>query len=232
MALPRRWVARRISLRAFAAGQSCRHRRPFLRMGRRATALEDRSVAAPCVEGAVAGHGADLVIRWDLVEQARQNGAIALVAGGELHRPDVTGDSVHRQLDLAILASAVGAVLPRQPFPVAEEFDPCAVHQQVRWPRCTAGCTAARYLHFDGPLPAAQGRKIWNRPVEPGHRQDARHHPGCLPKRKPEQDLHHQAELDRGIREHRRSTITTSPGPQPHHGLVPPDQQRPVETTQ
>ena len=45
-----------------------------------AAAIPDGRVATPGVEGAVAGHGADLFIRWDLIQKVRQNGAVAFAA--------------------------------------------------------------------------------------------------------------------------------------------------------
>lgn len=48
-----------------------------------APSIEERGVTASGVEGAIAGYGPDLFIRWDLVEQVGQNGAVTLVARGE-----------------------------------------------------------------------------------------------------------------------------------------------------
>jgi hypothetical protein len=81
-----------------------------------AAAIQDCGMAAPGVKGAVAGHGADLFIRRDLIQQVRQYRAVPLTARGELHRPDVTGACIHRQMNLAVLAPAMRAVLARQPF--------------------------------------------------------------------------------------------------------------------
>src|SRR5690606_16307716 len=83
---------------------------------RRSTALEDRAMASPCVKSAIAGHGADLFIRRDLGQQVGQNGAVTLVARGELYCTDVAGGRIHRQVNLAILASALRAMLARKPF--------------------------------------------------------------------------------------------------------------------
>lgn len=57
-------------------------------------------MASPGAKGAIARYGADLLAIRDLVEQLRQNRAVALSAGGKLHRPDVAGRRVHLQLDL------------------------------------------------------------------------------------------------------------------------------------
>lgn len=83
----------------------------------RAAAIDDCGVTPPGVEGAVAGHGADLFIGRDLIQQIRQHRAVAFAARGELHRSDVAGGRVHRQMNLAVLAPAVRAVLARQPIP-------------------------------------------------------------------------------------------------------------------
>ena len=53
---------------------------PADRNDRRAATLEDRGVAASGVESPVAGHGADLLVWWELVQKVRQDGAVALVA--------------------------------------------------------------------------------------------------------------------------------------------------------
>ncbi len=113
-------------------------------------------------------------------------------------------------------------MLAREPFSIAEELDPCAVHQQVE----RTGRTAVRYLHRDAFLSAAQGRKVRHRPVEASHRQNTLHHPGRLSERKPEQDLHHEAELNGRIAEDCRPTVTPGPGTAPRHLFVQPDQQR------
>ena len=80
----------------------------------------------------------------DLVGQFRQDRAVAVAAGGELHRPDVRRGGVHRQMHLAPLAAALRPMLSGLPFAVAEEFDPprrfsrtggvhrLAVHEQVQ----------------------------------------------------------------------------------------------------
>ncbi|MPL90509.1 hypothetical protein SDC9_36560 [bioreactor metagenome] len=82
----------------------------------RAATRQDRRMASPGVKGAVARYGADLLAIRDLVEKLRQNWAVALSAGGELHRPDVACRGIHGQMDLAVLAAAVRAVLPGQPL--------------------------------------------------------------------------------------------------------------------
>ncbi|GHE02616.1 hypothetical protein U879_18720 [Defluviimonas sp. 20V17] len=79
----------------------------------------------------ITGHGADLLIRRDLIQEVRQDGAVALAAGREFHGQDVAGARVHRKMDLAVLASAVRAVLASEPLSIPEKLDPCAVDQQV-----------------------------------------------------------------------------------------------------
>ena len=88
-------------------------------------------MASPCVKGTVSGYGADLLIGRDLLRQVGQNRAVALVTRGEFDGTDVAGGRIHRQMDLAILAAALCAMPAGKPFPIAEEFDPGAVHQQV-----------------------------------------------------------------------------------------------------
>ena len=59
------------------------------RNGRGDLPVDDRRMAAAGVTGAVSGHGAHLFAVRDLVQQLGQNGAVAVAAGGEFHRPDV-----------------------------------------------------------------------------------------------------------------------------------------------
>lgn len=108
------------------------------RNDRRATSIVDRLVAAPCIEGTISGHGADLFIGRDLVQQMGKNGAVSLVAGGELHRTNVTGGGIYGEMGFPILASALCAVLAPQPFSITEELDACAIHQQVQRARRAA----------------------------------------------------------------------------------------------
>ena len=93
--------------------------------------FDDGGVAAAGVIGPVGGHGADLLVLRDLVEQIGQDRAVALAAGGEFHGADVRCGRVHRQMHLAPLAAPLDAVLAGLPLAVAKELDPCAVHQQV-----------------------------------------------------------------------------------------------------
>lgn len=91
-------------------------------------------------------------------------------------------------MNFSVLAPAMGSVLAGQPLAIAEELDPGTVYQQVQ-----RACRAtARYLDGDGFLEAAQSGKVGHRPVQPGHRQDAAHHPGRLLQRQAEQHFHHQ----------------------------------------
>jgi len=96
-------VARRVSFLAIAAGQSSFQARPFFadRDDRSGLPVDDGSVAAAGVMSAVDGHCADLLTLGDLAEQFRQNGAVTVAAGGELHGPAVRGGRVHGQMDLA-----------------------------------------------------------------------------------------------------------------------------------
>jgi hypothetical protein len=69
--------------------------------------------------GAIGGHSADLFTLGDLVEQLGQHRAVAVAAGGKLHRPDVRSGGVHGQMDLAPLAPALNAMLARLPCAIA-----------------------------------------------------------------------------------------------------------------
>lgn len=88
-----------------------------------------------------------------LVKQVGQHRAVTLVARGEFYGTGATGGHIHRQMNLAILASAVRAMLPRKPFAITQKLDPGPVHQQVQRTRRTD----VRALHRDALLPAALG---------------------------------------------------------------------------
>lgn len=109
----------------------------------RATAIQDRSVASAGIEGSIAGHGADLLIGRDLVQQVQQNGAVAFPAWGKLRGTDVAGGSVDSQMHLAVLAPAIGAVLAGQPSPLPRNLIPVLSTSRFRGPgarRCVI-CT-------------------------------------------------------------------------------------------
>ncbi len=149
---------------------------------------------------------------------------VAVAAGREFHRPDVRRGGVHRQMDLAPLASALNTVLSGLPFAVAEELDPGAVNQQVQ----RAIDAPIRDLDSQRFLPSAQGGVVGHRPVEVRHLEQAGYHPGRLPKRQLEQNLDGQIELDRRNREYRRAARAAVRLREPGHLLVQPDQQRPA----
>ena len=104
-----------------------------------AATREDRGVAAAGVESPIAGHRADRLIRRDLAEQVRKDGSVAFAARGEFLGPDVAGGRVNRQMYLAVVASAMGAMLAGQPFAVARELGPPLPVRSNRW-RLPARC--------------------------------------------------------------------------------------------
>ena len=172
-------------------------------------------MAAARVIGTVSSHSAEALAFRYLVQQLRQNWTVAIAAGGEFHGADVRRGRVHGQMDLAPLATTLNAMLARLPLAIAQKLDPGAVHEQVE----RAIGTAIRDMDGECLLPSAQGRIIRHGPVQVRHLQQAGHHPASpwslgpvafswldLPQRQHEQDLDRQAELDRGIGEHRRAT--------------------------
>lgn len=212
----------------FIAGACCRAvlfpRSPVPpdRNDRGGLARDDGGVAAARVVGAVRGHGADLFALGDLVEQFRQDRAVAVPAGGELDGPDVGGCRVHGQMHLAPLAPPLHSMLAGLPFAIAEKLDAGTVHEQVQRP---VG-TAIRDLNRQGLLPPAQRGVIGNGPVQPRQAQETGNHSGGLPERQLEEHLDRKAELDRRAREDRRAPRSALMRREPGHLLVQPDQQR------
>ena len=82
MALPKRWVARRISLRALAAGQSSFQRRPFLRIGMMAVLPSEhgQAVIDTCAQAGIPAWEAGRVIKDD--GGAALRGAKGVKGGG------------------------------------------------------------------------------------------------------------------------------------------------------
>lgn len=93
---------------------------------------DDRGVAAACITGAVSGYRADVFTLGDTGQQITQDRAVAIAAGGKLHRPDVRSSRIHSQMNLAPLVAALNAMLSRLLLAVAEELDPGAVHLQAQ----------------------------------------------------------------------------------------------------
>ena len=91
-------------------------------------------MTTPCVVGTIGRHGADVFVHGDLLQQVWQNWAVAISAGCKLHRPDVGGGGIHRQMDLAPLTAALNTVLAGLPLTVTEELDPGAVHEKIERP--------------------------------------------------------------------------------------------------
>jgi hypothetical protein len=179
-------------------------------------------MTTPCVVGTIGRHGADVFAHGDLPQQVWQNWAVAVSAGCKLHRPDVGGGGIHRQMDLAPLAAALNTVLAGLPFTVIEELDPGAVHEQVKRP------IDAPIWDLDGQrlLPSAKRRVIRHLPIQTRHLEQAGHHPGCLPEWQLEQHLDRQAELDRRVRKDWWPPWSPLMRREPGHTLIQLDQQR------
>ncbi len=146
------------------------------RYDRRGLAVEDGGVAAASVIG---GHCANLFALGDLAEQFRQDRAVTVAAGGELHGANVRSGRVHGQMDLAPLASALDPMLVHLPLAVPEKLDSSAVHRQVPWTISPAEGDLDRQCF----LPPAQDRVVRHGPLQVRHLQQAGHHPGRLPQR-------------------------------------------------
>jgi len=65
-------------------------------------------------------------------------------------------------------------MLADQPFVIATELDPGAVHRQGQW----LSGRAIRDLHHDPGLAATQRRDVRRRPVGPGHPEQSLDQPG------------------------------------------------------
>ena len=162
-------------------------------------ALKDGGVAPAGVMGPVGRDRTDLLVIGDLVQQVWQGRAIALLAGGELHGPDVGCGRVHGQINLAPLAPARPPMLASVPFAIAKELDPGAIHQQVEG----AIHPAIRDLDCQALLAAAEGHVVRHGPVLTRKLQKRPHRADRLAKRQLEQDLDREAEQDGHIGENR-----------------------------
>lgn len=109
-----------------AAGQSAFHGRPFFadRDDRRGLTVDDGGVAAARVIRAIGGHGADLFALGDLVEQFRQDRTVTIAAGSEFHGADVKRASIHGQMHLSPLTTALNTVLARLPLSIPRNLIP------------------------------------------------------------------------------------------------------------
>ena len=74
-------------------------------------------------------------------------------------------------------------MLANLPLAFVEELDTSAVHERVQW----SGSTAVGDLHCQSLLPAAQGGKVGQGPVQPRQLQQVGHHAGGLAKGELEQ---------------------------------------------
>lgn len=79
----------------------------------------DGIVALAGVEGSIGRDAGNLLIGRELVEQFRQHGRVAHVAGRELRRPDLQGLLVNSDVDLAPDTPFRAAMLARVPLAFA-----------------------------------------------------------------------------------------------------------------
>ena len=94
--------------------------------------IHDGIVAIARVIGAVCGHAADLLLRWDLAEKIRLHRRVADVVPGDLDRPGLQRLLVDPEVDLAPDAPFGATMLARVPLAFAFNLDPGAVDQQVQ----------------------------------------------------------------------------------------------------
>ncbi len=116
-----------------------------------------------------------------LIEQSADLGGIADVAGGQRRRLDLSGVSIHGDVQLAPRPPCLRAVLLEQPLARAAEFQPCAVHQQLYG---TGTWSGANYVQALGP--AAQGGVVWHGQVETEQSDDGADQPFALTQRQAE----------------------------------------------
>jgi hypothetical protein len=140
----------------------------------------------------------------------------------------------HGQMHLSPLATPLNAVLTYEldqnviPVLSTSRFKGSSARRYEIWTACPRQAYAAlRAPRSWLDLPAAQRRVNRNGPVQARHLQQAGNHPCRLPQAQFEKDLDRQAELDRGIRDHRRAASAPAQRCAPDHLLVQPDQQRP-----
>ena len=99
--------------------------------GDRAT-LGDGLVALAGVEGTISGDAGDLLLGRDVVEQFRQHGRVAHIAGGEFSSLNLQRLLVNSDMDLAPDPPFRAAMLARIPLPFALDLDAGAVDQEVQ----------------------------------------------------------------------------------------------------
>ena len=174
------------------------------------------------VEGAVGSDAADLLVGRNLIEQFGQHGRIAHVAGGELGRTDFQGFLVDPDVDLAPDAPFRAPVLTGVPLAFTLDLDPGAVYQQVQ------GTVRAAIGDVDlqGLLTTAKRAKVRHRPVQTDQPQQALDEAGRLAQRHPEQHLHRQTSLDRGIAVVGLAATLAGRRGFPGDGGIEPDRQR------
>lgn len=128
---------------------------------------------------------------------------------------------VYRQINLALLASALNTMFAGLPFGVAEELHPGAVHQQVQRPFGEA----IRDLDAQRFLPLAQCCVVKYRPIHHRHFEQDGHQSRLLAKRHIARNFDRQAKQDRRVGRHRRPTEAAIMQREPGHIFVQPDQE-------
>lgn len=162
----------------------------------------NRVMAFACVIGTIGGHRSNTLIGLDLVEQLRQHGCVAHIAGRDLDGTNLQRFLVDPDVYFAPNPALRPAVLAGIPLAFALRLDARAVDQKVQ----RTGSTAIRQANFKCRLAAAKGAEIWHRPVQSDQLQQALDKACRLPERHAEQNLQRQAGLDRGVTELLSST--------------------------
>jgi hypothetical protein len=158
-----------------------------------------------------------------LGQQFGQHGRIAHAVVRHLNGPYLQRACINTQVHLAPLPPVFGTVLLSFPIPFTQEFDACAVHQQIH----RRSAILVGQLHLQCLLTPADGAEVGNPPIELGQVQQALNEAQALAQGQPKKTLDTQAKLNGCIREGLLAASFATGGHVPLHVCMEPDRQQP-----
>ena len=154
-------------------------------------AFGDSVVDLVLIIGTVAGERGERIA--ELVKKRPGPRAVVNFLLRQLNGDDLAAVAIDADMQLAPGAPSGGAVLLDQPFAGAAQLQPGAVDEQVQG--SAAELPPQRHGHRPGP--AAQGRMVRHRQIEPKQADDGADQPFGLPERQTEDGPHRQRRGDR-----------------------------------